>query len=73
MREHISCTTIRAIMIGISDQINLSPYWAPAREYVVMPPASLSTLEVMIPGPMRMKKRPRFFQRGLLGLVIHFQ
>ena len=51
-RDAISCTTMRAIVIGIIVQSSEYPNCAPAWEYVKMPPASLSTLAVMNPGPM---------------------
>jgi hypothetical protein len=37
----------------------------------VIPPASLSTLEVMMPGPIRIKKRPTVLHRELLELETH--
>jgi hypothetical protein len=37
-----------------------------------MPPASLSTLEVMMPGPMRIKKSPMVLQRERFELETHF-
>jgi hypothetical protein len=43
----------------------------PAREYVVMPPASLSTLDVIMPGPIRMKKSPMVRHRECLELENH--
>jgi len=52
--------------MGIRDQTSLSPNSAPAREYVVIPPASLSTFEVMMPGPMRIKKSPTVLHRDCL-------
>ena len=50
-------------MMGMSDQRSPLPKWEPAMEYVAMPPASLSTFEVMIPGPATAKKRSSPFQR----------
>jgi len=40
MRAAISCTTMRAIVVGISVQSRVQPYFAPACEYVRMPPGS---------------------------------
>jgi hypothetical protein len=51
MRAAISCTTINAIVVGISVHRSTYPSFAPACEYVRMPPGSLSTLAVMKPGP----------------------
>src|SRR5689334_22003851 len=51
MRDAISCTTISATVIGIMVHSSEYPNWAPACEYVKMPPASLSTFAVMNPGP----------------------
>jgi hypothetical protein len=56
MREHISCVTINSSVMGISVHSGRYPYFAPACEYVRMPPESLSTLAVMSPGPMTEKK-----------------
>src|SRR5690349_15203710 len=39
------------MVMGISDHSRAYPYMAPAWEYTEIPPASLSTLEVIIPGP----------------------
>ena len=64
MRAAISCTTISATVMGIMVQSSMWPNWAPAAEYVQMPPASLSTFAVMKPGPTTAKKiRSRIFQR----------
>jgi hypothetical protein len=43
---------MRATVMGIRVQRRVRPNSEPAKEYVVMPPASLSTFEVMIPGPV---------------------
>jgi hypothetical protein len=55
MRAHISWTTISDIVIGIIVHNSRCPNCAPAAEYVHMPPASLSTLAVMNPGPTTAK------------------
>ncbi len=47
---------IRATVIGKKIHSVVRPKCAPACEYVVMPPASLSTLAVMIPGPIMERK-----------------
>jgi len=65
MRAHISWMMINATVMGIRVQRSDRPYCAPASEYVVMPPASLSTLEVMMPGPIRAKKMPMDRQNPL--------
>src|SRR3954470_19495618 len=52
IRAAISCTTMRATVVGISVQSSPYPNLAPACEYVRMPPGSLSTLAVMNPGPI---------------------
>jgi hypothetical protein len=39
---------------------------------VVIPPASLSTLEVMMPGPIRMKKSPIVLHSERLEAETHF-
>ena len=51
IRAHISSVTYSAIVMGISDHSKAYPYCAPACVYVEIPPASLSTLEVISPGP----------------------
>ena len=43
---------IRTIVIGMKIHNTVNPKCAPACEYVVMPPASLSTFAVINPGPM---------------------
>src|SRR6266404_848910 len=52
MRAHISSVTYSAMVIGISDHSSAYPYFAPACVYTEIPPASLSTLEVIRPGPI---------------------
>ncbi len=72
MRADISCTTINASVVGIMVHSSKCPNCAPADEYVQMPPASLSTFAVMIPGPTTAKNsRIRIFQRfrNLIGTV----
>src|SRR3954468_24383922 len=48
--------------IGINDQSSRYPKRAPATEYVEMPPASLSTVDVIRPGPSTAKKSARRVQ-----------
>src|ERR1700732_3694605 len=52
IRAHISSVTYNAIVMGISDHNSAYPYCAPACVYTEIPPASLSTLEVINPGPI---------------------
>src|SRR4029077_9646060 len=40
------------MVMGISDHSSAYPYFAPACVYTEIPPASLSTLEVISPGPI---------------------
>ena len=69
IRAHISSVTYSAIVIGISDHSSVYPYCAPAWVYTEIPPASLSTLEVISPGPttasssVKRRRRPRIFLR----------
>ena len=57
IRAHISIVTYNAIVIGTSDHSIVYPYADPACVYVAIPPASLSTFEVMIPGPITARNR----------------
>src|SRR5271155_4241945 len=45
--------------MGISDHSRVYPKWAPAWVYVLIPPASLSTLEVISPGPTTARNTAR--------------
>jgi hypothetical protein len=56
MRAAISWTTISAIVVGISVHSSPYPNFAPACQYVRIPPGSLSTLAVMKPGPSTARK-----------------
>ena len=60
IRATISWTTISATVIGTSVHRSAYPKCAPAIEYVAIPPASLSTDAVMIPGP-RTDRNSRIF------------
>jgi len=52
-------------MIGIKAQSKLYPKLAPQTEYVVMPPASLSTFAVIIPGPIMARNIKKLLQKTL--------
>src|SRR5215472_12175233 len=57
---------IRAMVVGMSVQSSAYPNFAPACEYVKIPPGSLSTLAVMNPGPKTAKNASR---RNLSTLI----
>src|SRR5215471_20781154 len=57
---------IRAMGVGMSGQSSAYPNFAPACEYVKIPPGSLSTLAVINPGPKTAKNASR---RNLSTLI----
>src|SRR5580658_1938396 len=59
MRPHISSLTYSAMVMGISDHSSVYPKCAPAWVYVLIPPASLSTLDVISPGPTTARNTAR--------------
>ena len=63
MRDAVVCTTMsRMHMMGMTHSV-VNPNFAPAVEYVEMPPASLPAIAVTMPGPIaaRMSSRRFFF------------
>src|SRR5215472_18781402 len=76
MREHISCVTISKSVIGSNVHSGKYPQRAPACEYVRIPPASLSTMAVMKPGPRTPRNvmigyRSRFHIPRRVSLCVH--
>ena len=68
----ISCMKKRITAMGISVQSNVYPKCEPAIEYVAIPPASLSTAEVIIPGPKVTRKRRIIFLFILKAIFFTF-